>query len=74
MAVKKNSLYTVLSVSFPENSKSEMLLLNLDIAGISCSGGSACTSGMRKRVTCDRSIASARKNENHQIFIFTFKY
>jgi cysteine desulfurase len=40
-----NSLYTVLSVSLPPNEMSSMLLFNLDLAGISCSGGSACTSG-----------------------------
>lgn len=37
--------YKVLSVSFPPSPKAELLLLNLDIAGISVSGGSACTSG-----------------------------
>jgi cysteine desulfurase len=40
-----NDLYTVLSVSFPPSPKNELLLLHLDIAGISASGGSACTSG-----------------------------
>jgi cysteine desulfurase len=40
-----NSLYTVLNVSFPEHADNEMLLFNLDIEGISCSGGSACSSG-----------------------------
>jgi cysteine desulfurase len=40
-----NSLYTVLSVSFPKSEKSEMLLFNLDINHICASGGSACTSG-----------------------------
>lgn len=39
------NLYTVLSVSFPPSPKNDMLLFNLDIAGISCSGGSACSSG-----------------------------
>lgn len=39
------SLYTVLNVSFPKTEKSEMLLFNLDMAGICVSGGSACTSG-----------------------------
>ena len=39
------SLYTVLNVSFPATENSEMLLFNLDIAGIACSGGSACSSG-----------------------------
>lgn len=41
-------LYTVLNVSFPPSPKNEMLLLNLDILGISCSGGSACSSGSEK--------------------------
>lgn len=40
-----NSLYTVLNVCFPHTSISEMLLFNLDIMGISASGGSACSSG-----------------------------
>ena len=43
-----NSLYTVLSVNFPETDFAEMLLFNLDIMGISCSGGSACASGGTK--------------------------
>jgi cysteine desulfurase len=42
------SLYTVLNVAFPPNPKNELLLLSLDIAGISCSGGSACSSGSEK--------------------------
>ncbi len=41
----ENSLYKILSVSFPKISESEMLLFNLDIHGISCSGGSACSAG-----------------------------
>lgn len=40
-----NSLYTVLSVSLPPSDINDMLLFNLDIAGISVSGGSACSSG-----------------------------
>ena len=40
------SLYTVLNVSLPPSeSNSGMLLFNLDLAGISASGGSACSSG-----------------------------
>lgn len=39
------SLYTVLNASFPKTDKTEMLLMNLDIAGICVSGGSACSSG-----------------------------
>jgi cysteine desulfurase len=39
------SNYTVLNLSIPKSEKSEMLLMNLDMAGICASGGSACTSG-----------------------------
>ena len=39
------SLYTVLNVSFPCTDLADMMLFNLDIAGISASGGSACSSG-----------------------------
>ncbi len=39
------SLYTVLNVCLPTTEMSEMLLFNLDIKGISASGGSACSSG-----------------------------
>ncbi len=41
----EKSLYTVLNVSFPKTDKSSMLLFTLDIKGVACSGGSACTSG-----------------------------
>lgn len=41
-------LYTVLNIGFPHNRKTEMLLMNLDIAGICISGGSACSSGAQK--------------------------
>ena len=40
------SHYNVLSVSFPESPKGDLLLMNLDMAGISASGGSACSSGI----------------------------
>ena len=36
----------ILSLRFPQHPKNELLLLNLDIAGISASGGSACSSGV----------------------------
>jgi len=39
---------TVLNIGFPKNEKTEMLLMNLDMAGICASGGSACTSGAQK--------------------------
>ncbi len=43
-----NSLYTVLSCHFPETDIADMLLFNLDILGVACSGGSACASGGSK--------------------------
>ena len=39
------SNFRVLNVSLPKHKASEMFLMNLDIAGIACSAGSACTSG-----------------------------
>lgn len=39
------SLYTVLNVSLPCTDMGDMLLFNLDIKGVSASGGSACSSG-----------------------------
>jgi cysteine desulfurase len=40
-----NTLYTVLNVSFPPGPHAELMIMSLDIAGISASGGSACSSG-----------------------------
>ena len=40
-----HSLYTVLNVSFPPGPYAELMIMSLDIAGISASGGSACSSG-----------------------------
>jgi cysteine desulfurase len=44
-ANQEKSLYTVLNVCLPPSDMSDMLLFNLDIKGISASGGSACSSG-----------------------------
>lgn len=41
----ENGHYKLLSVAFPPSDKADLLLLNLDIAGVSVSGGSACSSG-----------------------------
>ncbi len=41
----EKSLYTVLNAGFPINERTEMLSINLDVAGICVSGGSACSSG-----------------------------
>jgi len=51
------SLYTILSVSFPKSEKTEMLLFNLDINHICASGGSACTSGAQQGSHVIRAIS-----------------
>jgi cysteine desulfurase len=45
---ENGSNYKVLSVALPPTEKSELVLFNLDMAGIAASGGSACTSGSEK--------------------------
>jgi cysteine desulfurase len=52
----EQSLYTVLNVSLPPTENSDMLLFNLDIAGVSASGGSACSSGSESRSHVLRAI------------------
>ena len=44
----ENSLYTVLSATMPPTDNSDMLLFLLDLEGVACSGGSACSSGATK--------------------------
>lgn len=44
----EKSLYTVLNCCFPKTEKAGMLLFTLDLKGVACSGGSACSSGAVK--------------------------
>ncbi len=67
--VEGESLYTVLSASFPKSEKSEMLLFNLDIHNICASGGSACTSGADMGSHVIRAINS---NPNQVTVRFSF--
>lgn len=46
--VPEKSLYTVLNVNLPPTEKASMLLFTLDLQGVCCSGGSACSSGSNK--------------------------
>ena len=64
-----NSLYTILSVSFPKTEKSEMILFNLDINNICASGGSACTSGADQGSHVIRAI---NNNPNQVTVRFSF--
>lgn len=41
----ENSLYTVLSVCFPDNGQNDMVIMQFDMSGVCVSGGSACSSG-----------------------------
>ena len=60
------SLYTLLSVNFPKNEQTEMLLFNLDMNQICASGGSACSSGAQqgshviKAINTDENITTIR--------------
>ncbi|GHE23474.1 cysteine desulfurase family protein [Sphingobacterium griseoflavum] len=60
------SLYTVLNIALPKTEIADMLLFSLDIAGISASGGSACSSGSEigshvlQALNCDRERPSVR--------------
>ena len=75
--LKINGAYTalshpkVLSVSFPPSPKTELLLLNLDIEGISVSGGSACSSGVDTGSHVIRSLGEA---ENRKTIRFSFSH
>lgn len=60
----ESSLYTVLNVAFPENSFSEMMIYKLDMAGIACSGGSACSSGANKQSHVMKALQSKNKGAN----------
>jgi cysteine desulfurase len=63
------SLYAVLSVSFPKTERSEMILFNLDINNICASGGSACTSGADQGSHVIRAI---NNNPNQVTVRFSF--
>jgi len=66
-----NSLYTVLSVSFPPSAKSELLLFSLDINGISASGGSACSSGVEEG---SHVLAAIKSAEEYKTIRFSFSH
>jgi cysteine desulfurase len=72
-AAVEESLYTVLNVSFPEHADNEMLLFNLDIEGVSCSGGSACSSGTNQgsHVLNALKISGGRANVRFSFSRFT---
>ncbi len=65
----EDGLYTVLNVNFPPSEKNELLLFNLDIAGVAVSGGSACSSGSN---IGSHVIAHLHRPENSAAVRFSF--
>jgi cysteine desulfurase len=63
------SLYTLLSVNFPKNEKTEMILFNLDINHVCSSGGSACSSGAQQG---SHVIQALKKQEDVVTIRFSF--
>ena len=67
----EKSLYTVLNCSFPSSKNDGMLLFSLDLKGIACSGGSACTSGANTGSHVLRAIES---DSTRQSIRFSFSH
>jgi cysteine desulfurase len=66
---ENKSLFTVLNMSFPPNAKGPLLLFNLDMEGISVSGGSACSSG----ASSGSHVINALNKDNERVSIrFSF--
>ena len=63
------SLYTVLNVCLPPSEDNDMLLFNLDINGISVSGGSACSSGSN---IGSHVLAELNRDQNRGAIRFSF--
>jgi cysteine desulfurase len=68
-AIAERSLYTVLNVCLPPSEDNDMLLFNLDINGISCSGGSACSSGSN---VGSHVLAQLDRDQNRGAIRFSF--
>jgi cysteine desulfurase len=67
----KNCLYTVLSTAFKMTPRSEMMLMSLDIYGISASGGSACSSGAEQG---SHVLAGINASEAFKTIRFSFSH
>lgn len=67
----EDSLYTVLNVTLPESNNSGMMLFLLDLEGIACSGGSACSSGAAKGSHVLTAIDAIRPNRASLRFSFS---
>lgn len=68
----EDCLYTILNIMVPQTAKSDLLLMNLDIAGISASGGSACSSGAEKGSHVIGAITNNKQAGKSVRFSFSF--
>jgi cysteine desulfurase len=66
-----DSLYTVLSTTFPPTKNNDMFLFLLDLEGIAASGGSACSSGATKGSHVLEGIGALREGQPAVRFSFS---
>jgi len=71
MSASEDSLYTVLNVTFPPCENSGMMLFLLDLEGVACSGGSACSSGAAKGSHVLESIGAIKEGRASLRFSFS---
>ena len=67
----RESLYTVLSTTFPPTKNNDMFLFLLDLEGIAASGGSACSSGATKGSHVLDGIGALREGQPAVRFSFS---
>ncbi len=68
---QENFLHKVLSVSFPPSENGDMLLMLLDMDGVSASGGSACSSGVEHE---SHVMAAIKGDPNYKTVRFSFSH
>ncbi len=67
----EGSLYTVLNITLPESENASMITVLLDLEGIACSGGSACSSGATKGSRILEAIGAIKENRASIRFSFS---
>ncbi|MEY4926128.1 MAG: hypothetical protein RI894_564, partial [Bacteroidota bacterium] len=65
------SAYHIISLSFPPSMRADMLIFNLDVAGISASGGSACSSGVEN---ASHVMAATRSDSDRRTVRFSLAH
>ncbi len=63
--------YHIISLSFPPSMRADMLIFNLDVAGISASGGSACSSGVEN---ASHVLAATREDSDRRTVRFSLAH